>query len=57
MAVPLPACEDHARLLAEPERLPAGVARRAHTAELPDVVHDHSRGGADAGLPAARELP
>ncbi|MFF6881091.1 L-rhamnose mutarotase [Streptomyces sp. NPDC012474] len=49
-------CEDCARLLAEPERLPV-VARQARTADLPDAVHDHSGDGADAGLPVVRELP
>ncbi|WP_062643049.1 L-rhamnose mutarotase [Streptomyces maremycinicus] len=50
-------CEDHARLLAELERLPVNVVWQARMAELLDVVHDCSDEGADAGLPVVRELP
>ena len=50
-------CEDHARLLAELERLPVNVAWQARMAELLDVVHDYSGEGADAGLPVVWELP
>jgi L-rhamnose mutarotase len=49
--------QDCARLLAEPEGLPVDVARPARKADLPDVVHDHSGDGANAGLPVVRELP
>jgi L-rhamnose mutarotase len=50
-------CEDYARLLAELEQLPVNVAWQARMAELLDIVHDYSRGGADAGLPVVWELP
>ncbi|MFI1766326.1 L-rhamnose mutarotase [Streptomyces sp. NPDC020800] len=50
-------CEDYARLLAALERLPVNVAWQARMAELLDVVHDYSEGGADAGLPVVWELP
>ncbi|GHE06407.1 L-rhamnose mutarotase [Streptomyces alanosinicus] len=50
-------CEDCARLIAELEQLPVNVAWQARMAELLDVVHDYSRGGAGAGLPVVRELP
>ncbi|MFE9021150.1 L-rhamnose mutarotase [Streptomyces sp. NPDC007808] len=48
-------CEDHGRLLTAPERLPVDVARPARRTELPEVVHDRSGAGADAGLPVVRE--
>ncbi|GHI03366.1 hypothetical protein AQI88_00850 [Streptomyces cellostaticus] len=51
------ACEDYARLLAELEQLPVNVAWQARMAELLDVVHDYSEGGAQAGLPVVWELP
>ncbi|MQY33930.1 hypothetical protein SRB17_18960 [Streptomyces sp. RB17] len=54
---PLLECEDYGRLLAELEQLPVNVAWQARMAELLDVVHDYSAGGADAGLPVVRELP
>ncbi|MFJ1652894.1 L-rhamnose mutarotase [Streptomyces sp. NPDC088337] len=50
-------CEDYPRFLAQLERLPVNVAWQARMTELLDVVHDHSRGGADAGLPVVWELP
>ncbi|ANP50953.1 L-rhamnose mutarotase [Streptomyces griseochromogenes] len=50
-------CEDYARLLAALERLPVNVAWQARMAELLDVAHDYSEGGADAGLPVVWELP
>ena len=46
-----------AELLAELEKLPVNVAWQARMAELLDVVHDYSGGGADAGLPVVWELP
>ncbi|CAL9358830.1 L-rhamnose mutarotase [Streptomyces sp. DH-12] len=49
-------CEDYARLLAELEHLPVNVAWQARMADLLDVVHDYSEGGADAGLPVVWEL-
>lgn len=53
----VPGCADRARLLAEPEKLPVNVAGQDHMAELLDLVHDYSAGGADAGPPVVRELP
>lgn len=50
-------CEDYGRLLAELEKLPVNVAWQARMAELLDVVHDYSDGGAAAGLPVVWELP
>ncbi|MFH8449215.1 L-rhamnose mutarotase [Streptomyces fungicidicus] len=49
-------CEDYARLLAELEHLPVNVAWQARMADLLDVVHDYSEGGAGAGLPVVWEL-
>ncbi|MFJ5223375.1 L-rhamnose mutarotase [Streptomyces sp. NPDC088400] len=49
-------CEDYARLLAALERLPVNIAWQARMAELLDVVHDYSEGGAAAGLPVVWEL-
>ncbi|GGV43665.1 L-rhamnose mutarotase [Streptomyces griseoflavus] len=49
-------CEDYARLLTELEHLPVNVAWQARMADLLDVVHDYSEGGADAGLPVVWEL-
>ncbi|MDX3855119.1 L-rhamnose mutarotase [Streptomyces sp. AK02-01A] len=49
-------CEDYGRLLAELDQLPVNVAWQARMAELLDVVHDYSTGGADAGLPVVWEL-
>jgi L-rhamnose mutarotase len=49
-------CEDYARLLGELERLPANVAWQARMAELLDVLHDYSAGGAEAGLPVVWRL-
>ncbi|MFJ1749460.1 L-rhamnose mutarotase [Streptomyces sp. NPDC088116] len=49
-------CEDYARLLAALERLPVNIAWQARMAELLDVVHDYSEGGAGAGLPVVWEL-
>ena len=46
-----------AHRIAELEQLPVNVAWQARMAELLDVVHDYSRGGADAGLPVVWELP
>ncbi|HEX4787179.1 MAG TPA: L-rhamnose mutarotase [Actinospica sp.] len=50
-------CEDYARLLAELEQLPVNVTWQARMAELLDVVHDYSAGGAAAGLPEVWRLP
>ncbi|MFH8769575.1 L-rhamnose mutarotase [Streptomyces sp. NPDC085866] len=50
-------CEDYGRLLAALEELPVNVAWQARMAELLDVVHDYSQGGADARLPVVWELP
>ncbi|MFJ4466453.1 L-rhamnose mutarotase [Streptomyces sp. NPDC089424] len=50
-------CEDYARLLAELDQLPVNVAWQARMAQLLDVVHDYSEGGAGAGLPTVWELP
>ncbi|MFI5756340.1 L-rhamnose mutarotase [Streptomyces sp. NPDC051569] len=49
-------CEDYARLLAALDQLPVNIAWQARMAELLDVVHDYSEGGAGAGLPAVWEL-
>ncbi|MFC9165072.1 L-rhamnose mutarotase [Streptomyces fungicidicus] len=49
-------CEDYARLLAELEHLPVNVAWQVRMADLLDVVHDYSEGGAGAGLPVVWEL-
>ncbi|MET9372148.1 L-rhamnose mutarotase [Streptomyces griseoflavus] len=49
-------CEGYARLLTELEHLPVNVAWQARMADLLDVVHDYSEGGADAGLPVVWEL-
>nr|WSZ99784.1 L-rhamnose mutarotase [Streptomyces sp. NBC_00857] len=49
-------CEDYARLLGALERLPVNIAWQARMAELLDVVHDYSEGGAGAGLPVVWEL-
>lgn len=50
-------CEDYARMLAALEKLPVNVAWQARMAELLDVAHDYSAGGARAGLPVVWELP
>jgi L-rhamnose mutarotase len=49
-------CEDYAGLLARLEDLPVNVAWQARMAELQEVTHDYSRGGADAGLPVVWDL-
>ncbi|MFD5032367.1 L-rhamnose mutarotase [Streptomyces sp. NPDC058220] len=49
-------CEDYGRLLAELDQLPVNLGWQARMAELLDVVHDYSAGGADAGLPVVWEL-
>ncbi|MEV7868229.1 L-rhamnose mutarotase [Streptomyces sp. NPDC088124] len=49
-------CADYAALLAALDRLPVNIAWQARMAELLDVVHDYSEGGADAGLPVVWEL-
>ncbi|MFF1421728.1 L-rhamnose mutarotase [Streptomyces sp. NPDC058280] len=49
-------CEDYGRLLAELDQLPVNLGWQARMAELLDVVHDYSTGGADAGLPVVWEL-
>lgn len=43
-------------MIAELDKLPASVAWQARTADLLDVVHDHSAQGTDASLPVVREL-
>jgi L-rhamnose mutarotase len=50
-------CEDYALLLAELEKLPVNIAWQARMAQLLEVVHDYSDGGAAAGLPVVWELP
>ena len=49
--------EDYAAMIAELEKLPVNVTWQARMAELLDVAHDYSDGGADAGLPVVWELP
>ncbi|MDX2935506.1 L-rhamnose mutarotase [Streptomyces ipomoeae] len=48
--------EDYPAMIAEPEKLPATIARQARMAELLDVVHDYSAEGADASLPVVWQL-
>jgi L-rhamnose mutarotase len=49
-------CEDYAALLAYLNEQPVNVAWQARMAELLDVVHDYSAGGAAAALPVVWEL-
>jgi L-rhamnose mutarotase len=49
-------CADYAALLAGLRDLPVNVAWQARMAELLDVAHDYSAGGADAGLPVVWQL-
>jgi len=49
-------CEDYAALLAYLNERPVNVAWQARMAELLDVVHDSSAGGAAAALPVVWEL-
>ena len=49
-------CEDYAALLAYLNAQPVNAAWQARMAELLDVVHDYSAGGAAAALPVAWEL-
>ncbi|WP_344439413.1 L-rhamnose mutarotase [Kitasatospora nipponensis] len=49
-------CADYARLLAELEHLPVNLAWQTRMAELLDVAHDYSAGGAHAGLPVVWQL-
>ena len=49
-------CEDYAALLAYLNERPVNVAWQARMAELLDVVHDYSAGGAAAALPVVWEL-
>jgi L-rhamnose mutarotase len=49
-------CEDYAALLAYLGAQPANTAWQARMAELLDVAHDYSAGGAAATLPVVWEL-
>lgn len=49
-------CADYALLLASLRDLPVNIAWQSRMAELLDVVHDYSAGGADVGLPMVWEL-
>jgi len=49
-------CADYPALLASLRDLPVNVAWQSRMAELLDVAHDYSRGGADAGLPVVWTL-
>lgn len=49
-------CPDYAAMLAELDRLPVNAAWQARMAELLDVPHDYSAGGAEAGLPVVWQL-
>lgn len=49
-------CEDYAALTARLSTLDVNIAWQARMAELLDVVHDYSPGGADAALPVVWEL-
>ena len=49
-------CEDYTALLAYLNAQPVNAAWQARMAELLDVVHDYSAGGAAAALPVAWEL-
>ncbi|GAA3408358.1 L-rhamnose mutarotase [Streptosporangium vulgare] len=50
-------CDDYEALLASLADLPVNIAWQARMAELLEVVHDYSEGGADKGLPAVWRLP
>ncbi|WP_306326006.1 L-rhamnose mutarotase [Streptomyces venezuelae] len=49
-------CEDYPALLAALEKLSVNIAWQARMAELLDVAHDYSDGGADAVLPVVWQL-
>jgi L-rhamnose mutarotase len=49
-------CEDYAALLAYLGAQPANTAWQTRMAELLDVTHDYSAGGAAAALPVVWEL-
>ena len=49
-------CADYAALLASLRDLPVNIAWQARMADLLDVVHDYSSGGAEAGLPVVWDL-
>ena len=49
-------CEDYASLLARLSAQPVNTAWQARMAELLDVVHDYSAGGAAASLPVVWTL-
>ncbi|SDT08502.1 L-rhamnose mutarotase [Streptomyces sp. TLI_053] len=49
-------CEDYAALIAALERLPVNTAWQVRMAELLDVAHDYSAGGAAAALPVVWQL-
>jgi L-rhamnose mutarotase len=49
-------CEDYPALLAYLSAQPVNATWQARMAELLDVVHDYSPGGAAAGLPVVWEL-
>ncbi|MEV7978503.1 L-rhamnose mutarotase [Streptomyces sp. NPDC086519] len=48
--------EDYQAMIAELDKPPVNIAWQARTADLLDVVHDHSAQGADASLPVVWEL-
>ncbi|HEY1487722.1 MAG TPA: L-rhamnose mutarotase [Micromonosporaceae bacterium] len=49
-------CDDYASLIGGLETLPVNIAWQARMAELLEVVHDYSTGGAEAGLPVVWQL-
>ena len=49
-------CEDYEALLCYLSAQPVNTAWQGRMAELLDVVHDYSAGGADAALPVVWEL-
>ena len=49
--------EDYAALIAELGKLPVNTAWQARMADLLEVAHDYSSGGADAPLPVVWQLP
>ena len=48
--------DDYPRLIAELSKLPINTSWQARMAELLDVAHDYSAGGADAPLPVVWQL-
>jgi L-rhamnose mutarotase len=49
-------CEDYAELIAALGRLPVNEVWQGRMAELLEVVHDYSAGGADDALPVVWQL-